>query len=162
MKLWQILFSLNGTITRKQWWIYTLIAFVLLFWVVFPALFAFGMVLTYLDMGKIWIYAGKIIEIFSICATPMLALWCFSVLNIKRLRERGRKWTGVLMLLIFSFMFYMAVLLIPGAITDIRVSQDFYLLTVCIVFFMIGIWPLIELGFLKGTAESDRSTISDK
>jgi uncharacterized membrane protein YhaH (DUF805 family) len=156
MKIRQVLFSFNGTITRKQWWIYTSAAFIFLFWVVFPALFTLGIVLISPMMRKTkWTYAAEIIVVFSIYVVPMLAVWCFLALNIKRLRERGRKWMAMTILLVLSLMFYMAVLSVPAAIADLVYSRDFYSLIVCPAFFLIGLWPLIELGFFKGTIELD-------
>lgn len=150
MKINQILFSFKGTMTRKQWWVYTSIAFILFFWVIIPALFVSGMVLTSPMMKKnLWVYALEVIVVFSICVVPMLAVWCFLTLNIKRLRERGRKWLGMTVLLLLSLMFYMAILSLPAAIIDLVYSNDYYSLIVCLVFFLIGLWPLIELGFLS-------------
>jgi len=148
MKIRQGVFSFKGTITRAQWWIYTSITFILLFWVIFPALFVLGIMFSPTVNKPKWIYAAEIIVALSIYVLPVLAVWCFSALNIKRLRELGYKWLRMTILLILSFMFYMALLLIPATIIDLIYSRDFYSLIVCLAFFLIGLWPLIELGFL--------------
>lgn len=159
MKIKQILFSFKGTITRKQWWIYSSITFILLFWVIFPAIFISGIALVSPAMGKSkWTYIAGVLLGLSIYALPILALWYFLALNIKRLRERGRKWWLIIVLLILSYMFYMAALSVPTAIGDMVSSGDFYSLIICLVFFLIGLWPLIELGFLKGITEPDKAS----
>lgn len=155
MTIRQVLFSFKGTIPRKQWWIYTSITLILLFWIIFPALFILLVVLTLPMVNKAsWVHTtGIIIEVIAVYAILILAIWCFSALNIKRLRERGHRWLMMTILLILSFMFYMAILSIPNAIIDLVYSQDFYSLIIFLLFFTIGLWPLIELGFLARKIE---------
>ena len=147
MKIIQALFSVKGTITRKEWWIYTLIVFILFY----VGIFAFGISGMVLENYLTKTYTAGIIFGFSIYGMSILALWCTIALNIKRLRERKKKWGSIIILNLLYYTFYITILYIPRAINDAVYIKNLYPIITCSALFVLGLWSIIQLGFIKGT-----------
>ena len=133
MDVGALFFKFDGRINRSQFWIATLI-----FVVVYVALVAIG----YLTgQGMVFQMVNGMLSI--VIFITMLAV------GIKRLHDRNK--SGWYMLL-----FYVA----PGILTALGIALSMTAGTVAtamaLAAIVIGVWGLIELGFLRGSIGSNQ------
>lgn len=150
------LFSFQGRLRRRDWWL-----FVVLLWfasaiVSGVAMAAMGVsLMSLLPMGAAGAGAavsGAATKVFEVqCVVFLLLLWPGAALGVKRLHDRGKTpW--------LLAVFYV-VEIAQQAISFITLQSGGNPMTsptmlralVSLMLVVVGIWVLIELGFLEGT-----------
>ena len=138
MDLGYLYTSFEGRINRKRYWIAALILGIATLVVMYLALLAVGGSLIFPDPHTRWI-------LFLI---QLLTLYPSAALMVKRFHDRGR--AG----------YFAALLLVPlisKGLTDALgmtgnpLDQNALDYVFLLIFLIIGIWFLVELGFLRGT-----------
>jgi uncharacterized membrane protein YhaH (DUF805 family) len=138
MSLGQLLFSFQGRINRKPWWLTSLaIGAVMLVIIIIAALAAGGALISN-DPAAILGALGGLALLILILAIPLI--WIGLALGAKRLHDRNKSaWWLVV--------FY----LVPGVLQGIGEQVGGVGLILSLAGFAISIWGLVELGFLRGT-----------
>jgi uncharacterized membrane protein YhaH (DUF805 family) len=142
MNLTELLFSFTGRIKRLHWWIANIVTL---------GVAALADIL--IDFG-----AEATTGLFLVAAlvVSVIDLWIAFALATKRLHDRDRTgwWLAVQFLLAaLGLIGFLVVVLVPG-----MQESEFYVPAVILGAGAIGVslWLFIEMGFLKGTAGTNR------
>lgn len=141
MDLGHAFFDMNGRIPRKTYWIASLILMVILI------AFIFAIAMAVIDPN------GTPAEIertgawlsllgFAVAGYPMLAI------NIKRLHDRNKP-AWIMALYVIPVL--LDPLLVIGGLAGTPEAPSAMRLVVMIATIIVGLWLLVELGFLRGT-----------
>lgn len=138
MPLSQLLFSFQGRINRKPWWLASLaVGAVAIVVVVAIIIAAGGAILSDDPMAAVGALGGLIVVVI-VLLVPLI--WIGLALGAKRLHDRNKSaWWLVV--------FY----LVPAVLDGIGNHLEGAGFILSIGAFAISIWGLIELGFLRGT-----------
>ena len=138
MPLSQLLFSFQGRINRKPWWLASLAVGAVAVVVIIAIVLAAGGAILSNDPFAAVGALGGLIAVVIILFVPLI--WIGLALSAKRLHDRNKStWWLVL--------FY----LVPSVLDGIGSRLDAASLILSIAAFAISIWGLVELGFLRGT-----------
>ena len=137
MPLSQLLFSFQGRINRKPWWLVGLALLgIMLVLSVVAAVFAGSAILNDDPMAMIGALGGMVI-FFLVLMVPLI--WIGLALGAKRLHDRNKSAWWLLV-------FYVLPGVVDGIGSSVGLSTIFSL-----VAFALSIWGLVEMGFLRGT-----------
>jgi uncharacterized membrane protein YhaH (DUF805 family) len=139
MPLSQMLFSFQGRINRKPWWLVGLAVMVTMVVVLIVTAMFGGVGISSDDPMGIIATLGVMAIFFFLLIIPLI--WIGLALGAKRLHDRNKSaWWLIL--------FY----LVPGILDTIgNHLGDIPSLVFSIAAFALSIWGLVELGFLRGT-----------
>jgi uncharacterized membrane protein YhaH (DUF805 family) len=140
MPLSQLLFSFNGRLNRKPYWLTTLamIAIFLLAAIVVAIVAGGAAALSGSSSPDLAGVGLGIILVLVIIYIPLL--WIGLALGAKRLHDRNK--TGWWLLLFW---------ILPGILQGVGEQIGTAGLVLSIAAFAISIWGLVEIGFLRGT-----------
>jgi uncharacterized membrane protein YhaH (DUF805 family) len=134
MSMSQLLWSFNGRLNRKPYWLTTLVL-ILIMMVLVALVFSIGGAgLLTGDMSAL----GGLIIVILLIYIPIL--WIGLAISAKRLHDRNKSaWWLVL--------FY----LVPAILQGLSEHLGMVGLVLSLIGFAISIWALVEIGFLRGT-----------
>lgn len=134
-----ILTSTNGRIPRSQWWaglvVLVIIAIVL------------GLIIGWL-LGGVFTVGGRI----ALFILNLILLYPSYAISAKRFQDRGK--TGKLALIGIGIALLQSLLTMVGAMGN-PLNQNVLDWIFSAALLIVGIWYLIELGFLRGTVGSN-------
>ena len=156
MSIMDKLFSFQGRLRRRDWWLFSILLGVLS-WVVSSV--TMGMMgvsmMSLFPMGaggQSADIAGAAIKVFEVqCAVSLLFLWPGLALSIKRLHDRDRP--GWLIALVYILSVANQALTFQAMQSGVvgMMHPDMLRLCVSLLLLVVAIWMLVELGFLDGT-----------
>jgi uncharacterized membrane protein YhaH (DUF805 family) len=135
MPLSQLLFSFQGRLNRKPYWLTTL-AIIAVFLVIIVLLIALAGGLGALTGGASGLGAALIVLL--IVYIPLL--WIGLALGAKRLHDRNKSGWWLLVFWI-----------LPGVLQGIGDQIGTLGIVLMVAAFALSIWGLVEIGFLRGT-----------
>jgi uncharacterized membrane protein YhaH (DUF805 family) len=143
MPLSQMLFSFQGRINRKPWWLVGLAVMVTMVVVLIVTAMFGGVGISSDDPMGIIAALGVMAIFFLLLIIPLI--WIGLALGAKRLHDRNKSaWWLIL--------FY----LVPGILDTIGEQFGGVSLVFSLAAFALSIWGLVELGFLRGTAGTNQ------
>jgi uncharacterized membrane protein YhaH (DUF805 family) len=139
MPLSQMLFSFQGRINRKPWWLVGLAVMVTMVVVLIVTAMFGGVGISMGDPMGIIATLGVMAIFFFLLIIPLI--WIGIALGAKRLHDRNKSaW--------WLIVFY----LLPGILDNVGSELgDGVSLIFSVAAFALSIWGLVELGFLRGT-----------
>jgi uncharacterized membrane protein YhaH (DUF805 family) len=139
MSFGALLFSFDGRINRKPFWLAT-IAIVVIIMILFGLVMVFaGAAFLTGDVSALGGFALLIV----LCYIPLL--WISLALGAKRLHDRDKSAWWLLL-------FYV----LPGALGNIGPYAGGLDIVFTVASLAVSLWALVELGFLRGTPGTNR------
>jgi uncharacterized membrane protein YhaH (DUF805 family) len=142
-----LLFSFDGRINRAKWWLVVLILVILSVIIWFAILPILGF--------SIWSTGSTTTAALISLIVTLIFAWPATASMVKRLKDRDRPMWLVALFWAPTILTLLAQLLgLSGVPTDPSqpAAPTTLSLVLSLVTLVIGIWALVELGFLKGTA----------
>jgi uncharacterized membrane protein YhaH (DUF805 family) len=143
IQTWRALLSFRGRAVRLRYWVTTLVALLM---IVLAFMLAIG-ASRFAPVGPVNIGIFVVLMVLAF-AVFVLMIWLFVAVMVRRLHDRN--WSG-----------WWAIPILAGSLVpdllervgDVSLGVQLPLLLLSAI---VGIWSLIELGFLRGTAGENR------
>lgn len=135
MSMTQLLFSFQGRLNRKPYWMTALAALVIVILLLSVALI--------MMREHEFVFAGTTFALLVILYIPLL--WIGLAIGAKRLHDRDKSAWWLLL-------FY----LVPGILSSAADQMEWPGLILHAVSFAITVWAFVELGCLRGTVGPNR------